>query len=82
MITKLFKSILKPQMSSLTLGDYDKVAEAIANAYDVANVGSSFTFFGASLLTGEAHRESWDEGALRLRYAQVFGWVHFPIEVT
>lgn len=53
MVAALFKNILKPLMEPLTLADYEKVADAIATAYDVANVGSSMTLFGSILLKGD-----------------------------
>lgn len=40
-------------MEPLTLADYEKAADAIATAYDLANVGSSMTLFGSTLLKGD-----------------------------
>jgi hypothetical protein len=53
MISAIFKNTLKPLMEPLTLGDYEKAADAIATAYDLANVGSSMTIFGSILLKGD-----------------------------
>ena len=53
MISTIFKNTLKPLMEPLTLGDYEKAADAIATAYDLANVGSSMTIFGSILLKGD-----------------------------
>lgn len=53
MVAALFKNILKPLMEPLTLADYEKAADAIATAYDLANVGSSMTLFGSTLLKGD-----------------------------
>lgn len=52
MIAKVFKSALKPFMEPLTLGDYEKAADAIATAYDISNIGMSMTIFGSILLKG------------------------------
>jgi len=53
MVATLFKNILKPLMAPLTLADYERAADAIATAYDLANVGSSMTLFGSTLLRGD-----------------------------
>jgi hypothetical protein len=53
MIATIFKNVLKPLMQPLTLADYERAADAIATAYDVANVGSSMTLFGSILLKGD-----------------------------
>ncbi|WWT39301.1 hypothetical protein [Microcystis phage Mel-JY01] len=52
MNTSLFKSYLKPIWGSWVSNDFDSAAEAIATAYEIANIGSAKTFFGSTLIYG------------------------------
>jgi hypothetical protein len=48
-----FKSMLTPEMGTNNVTDTDHAAQLLADAYDLANIGSSCTFFGSTVISGD-----------------------------
>ena len=48
-----FKSMLKPEMGTNNVTNTDHAAQILADAYDLANIGSSCTFFGSTVTGGD-----------------------------
>jgi len=48
-----FKSLLKPEMGTNNVKDTDHAAQILADAYDLANIGTSCTFFGSTVMSGD-----------------------------
>jgi hypothetical protein len=54
MNSELFKTMMRPVLTNHLPNDIDNAAELFATAYDLSNVGSSFTLlYGSSLLRGD-----------------------------
>ncbi len=54
MNSELFKTMMRPVLTNHLPNDIDNAAELFATAYDLANIGSSFTLlYGSSLIRGD-----------------------------